>query len=185
LSQQKAPLLTSRQLATAAVFGGLGFATRAMGLTVPLVPPLVVDLRAVFWILGVAGSGPVGAIIVGLLIGLPSAFPIASIPDAIVYCLVFCILYKQIHALKGAVKYVMLAIWAAVSVYVGDLVLVWVFVYIYHIYPDMSTGLAIDYTTSAVVWSILGALAIILLVKYAPDYAEPTWSWMKSKISKK
>lgn len=185
MSQQKAPLLTSRQLATAAVFGGLGFATRAMGLTVPLVPPLVVDLRAVFWILGVAGSGPVGAIIVGLLIGLPSAFPIASIPDAIVYGLVFCILYKQIHALKGAVKYVMLAIWAAVSVYVGDLVLVWVFVYIYHIYPDMSTGLAIDYTTSAVVWSILGALAIILLVKYAPEYAEPTWSWMKSKTSKK
>ena len=185
LSTQKAPLLTSRQLASAAVFGGLGFATRALGLTVPLVPPLVIDLRSVFWILGVAGSGPIGAIIVGLLIGLPSAFPLASIPDAVAYGLIFCLLYKQIYALKGVVKYVMVAIWATVSIYVGDIVLVWVFVAIYHIYPDMTTGLAIDYVTSAPAWSILGALAIILLMKYAPDYAEPTWSWFKSKTSTK
>jgi len=184
LSKQKAPLLTSRQLATAAVFGGIGFATRALGLTVPLVPPLVIDLRSVFWILGVGGSGPIGAIIVGLLIGLPSAFPLASIPDAIAYGLIFCILYKKIYAIKGAVKYVCLGIWTAVSIYVGDLVLVWVFVYIYHIYPDMMTGIAIDYVTSAPAWTILGAIAIIMLVKYAPEYAEPTWSWFRSKVQK-
>jgi hypothetical protein len=177
--------LTSRQLASAAVFGGLGFATRALGLIVPIVPPLIFDLRAVFWILGVAGSGPIGAIIVGLLIGLPSAFPLASIPDAIVYGLVFCLLYKQIYALKGVVRYVMLAIWATVSVYVGDTVLIIVFTYIYHVYPDLMTGLVIDFTTSSIVWSIAAALGIILLVKYAPEYAEPTWSWGRPKSSTK
>jgi len=183
MSQEKPkpPLLTSRQLASAAVFGGLGFATRALGLLVPLVPPLIFDLRAVFWILGVAGSGPIGAIIVGLLIGLPSAFPLASIPDAIVYGLVFCLLYKQIYRMKSAVKYVLLAIWATVSIYVGDFVLIMVFTYIYHMYPDLVTGLVIDYTTSSPLWSLAAAIGIILLVKYAPEYAEPTWSWGRPK----
>ena len=183
MSQEKPkpPLLTSRQLASAAVFGGLGFATRALGLVIPIVPPLIFDLRAVFWILGVAGSGPIGAIIVGLLIGLPSAFPLASIPCAITYGLVWCLLYKQIYYMKSAVRYVLLAAWASVSVYMGDTVLIMVFTYVYHMYPDLMTGLIIDYTTSSIVWSIAAAIGIILFVKYAPEYAEPTWSWGRPK----
>jgi hypothetical protein len=177
----KVPLLTSRQLASAAVFGGLGFATRAMGLIVPIVPPLIFDLRAVFWILGVAGSGPIGAIIVGLLIGLPSAFPLASIPTAIIYGLVFCLLYKRLYYMKSSVKYLGLAIWAAVSTYLGDTVLIIVFTYVYKMYPTLMTGLVIDYTTSSVVWSLAAAIGIILFVKYAPEYAEPTWSWIRPK----
>ncbi len=184
MSRQKAPLLTSRQLTSAAVFGGLGFAASVLGLNIPIIPPLILDLGAVFWILGVAGSGPIGAVIVGLLMGLPSAFPLATVTHVVIYGLVFCMLYKKIYAMKGVIRYVTLAIWAMVSVFVGDLALIVVSTYIYHIYPDLMTGAVIYTTALSRTRSIAAALSIVLLVRYAPEYAEPTWSWGRTKSSK-
>lgn len=37
------PFLTSNQIGLAAAFGGAAFAFRALGIAVPLVPPLVMD----------------------------------------------------------------------------------------------------------------------------------------------
>ncbi|MFX1300854.1 MAG: hypothetical protein ACFFDE_07915, partial [Promethearchaeota archaeon] len=43
--EYRRPLLTSRQVAMIAAFGGLGFAWRALGLVIPLYPPYVLDIR--------------------------------------------------------------------------------------------------------------------------------------------
>jgi hypothetical protein len=169
-------LLTSRQLWCAAIFGGLGFAAVALDLNVPILPPMILDLRAVFWILGVAGSGPVGAIFIGLLMGLPSAFPLATMTHVVIYGLVFCVLYRKIYFMRGIVRYVFLAVWAAVSVYAGDLILIVVSTYVYHVFPDVMIGLEIYSVASSRVWAVAAALSIVLLARFAPEYAEPTWS---------
>ncbi|MFQ9653175.1 MAG: hypothetical protein ACLRZZ_26000 [Enterocloster sp.] len=41
--KERKPFLTSNQIGIAAAFGGAAFAFRALGISVPLVPPLVMD----------------------------------------------------------------------------------------------------------------------------------------------
>ena len=43
-------------------------------------------------------------------------------------------------------------------IYVGDMISALVLVKLSHIYPDMMTGLSMDYVTSHPAWTILGAV---------------------------
>ena len=62
--KERKPFLTSNQIGIAAAFGGAAFAFRALGISVPLVPPLVMDPGALMPCLaGMAGGPVVGAIV--------------------------------------------------------------------------------------------------------------------------
>lgn len=69
---ERRPLLTSQQIGLAAAFGGAGFAFRALGLAIPLVPPLVMDPGALMPILAGMAGGPIVGAIVGVARGIPS-----------------------------------------------------------------------------------------------------------------
>ena len=60
------PFLTSNQIGLAAAFGGAAFAFRALGIAVPLVPPLVMDPGALMPCLAGMAGGPVVGAIVGI-----------------------------------------------------------------------------------------------------------------------
>ena len=72
---ERRPLLTSQQIGLAAAFGGAGFAFRALGLAIPLVPPLVMDPGALMPILAGMAGGPIVGAIVGVARGIPSGTP--------------------------------------------------------------------------------------------------------------
>lgn len=68
---QKKPLLTSNQIGLAAAFGGAAFAFRALGIAIPMVPPLIMDPGALMPCLAGMCGGPV----VGIIVGIATRYP--------------------------------------------------------------------------------------------------------------
>lgn len=79
VSAEKRPLLTSNQIGLAAAFGGAAFAFRALGIAIPLVPPLVIDPGALMPCLAGMAAGPLVGAIVGIARGIPSGLPIIDL----------------------------------------------------------------------------------------------------------
>ncbi len=77
-------LLTTKELAAVAVFGGLAFAVRFLGLVLVVMPPLKLDARWVFSLLAAWLVGPLGGAIAGALAGLPAELPFIDVPAAII-----------------------------------------------------------------------------------------------------
>jgi hypothetical protein len=69
------PLITSRQMGLAAAFGAAAFAFRALGIAIPMVPPLVIGPGALMPCLAGMAGGPIVGIIVGIARGIPSGLP--------------------------------------------------------------------------------------------------------------
>ena len=97
LEEERKPLLSARAIGYAAAFGAGALLVVALGLTFPI-PGLnvVTDPRESFVTLGGAFSGPIGAIIVGVLAGIlePGTPPIVSIVAHIGGALFMAIYYK-------------------------------------------------------------------------------------------
>lgn len=77
--ETRRPILNSQQIGLAAAFGGAGFAFRALGLAIPVVPPLVIDPGALMPILAGMAGGPIVGALVGLARGIPSGTPIIDL----------------------------------------------------------------------------------------------------------
>lgn len=78
-AERRKPFLTSQQIGLAAAFGGAAFAFRALGLAIPLVPPLVVDPGALMPCLAGMAAGPIVGAVVGIARGIPSGLPIIDL----------------------------------------------------------------------------------------------------------
>ena len=69
------PFMTSRQMGLAAAFGAAAFAFRALGIAIPMFPPLVLGPGALMPCLAGMAGGPIVGIIVGIARGIPSGLP--------------------------------------------------------------------------------------------------------------
>jgi len=183
MAEERLPLLTSRQLAAAAVFGGLGFAWRALGLVIPIAPPFVVDLRQVLIIIGAAAAGPYGSMIIAVLFALPSALPVADIFYYGWQGLIFCIFYKRLYYMKSRLRWVLLSVLIgflafsanafmsmAISSFVFRLFPYWPMFLTTWVFPG------IGYT-----WVIFEIVGFLVTARGAPRLIVPTWSWTRPK----
>jgi hypothetical protein len=69
----------AREIGITAAFGGLAFATRALGIVIPVGAVINIDPRDLFWILGSALGGPISGLVIGILSGIPSGLPVGDI----------------------------------------------------------------------------------------------------------
>lgn len=99
MDEERQPLISARAIGYAAAFGAGALLVVALGLTFPI-PGLnvVTDPRESFVTLGGAFSGPIGAIIVGVLAGIlePGTPPIVSIIAHFGGALFMAVYYKYL-----------------------------------------------------------------------------------------
>lgn len=83
--------LSSVEIGYTAAFGGLGFALRALGIAITIGPGLLLEPRDVLMVVGPAFTGPIGALLMGAVAALPSAFMTvqAYAPLAFVFALIY------------------------------------------------------------------------------------------------
>ncbi len=100
----KKPLLTSNQIGLAAAFGGAAFAFRALGIAVPMVPPLTMDPGALMPCLAGMCGGPVVGIIVGVARGIPSGTPAVDLWAQPIKGIYWYFVWKQIVKIEDEKK---------------------------------------------------------------------------------
>ena len=101
---QKKPLLTSNQIGLAAAFGGAAFAFRALGIAIPMVPPLIMDPGALMPCLAGMCGGPVVGIIVGIARGIPSGTPAVDLLVQPIKGIYWYFVWKQIIKIDNEKK---------------------------------------------------------------------------------
>lgn len=143
-SEESQPLLSARAIGYAAAFGAGALLVVALGLTFPI-PGInvVTDPRESFVTLGGAFSGPVGAIIVGILAGIlePGAPPPVSIVAHIGGAVFMAIFYKNVVWRMRENKIPSLALWILGVFLYYELVVVPLFtIGLVAFYPDPEYG---------------------------------------------
>jgi hypothetical protein len=183
ISPPRPPLLTSKQLAVAAVFGGLSFAWRAMGLVIPIVPPFVFDLRGVFSIIGAMASGPYGAFMIAILGGIPSGFPLPDFLGQAWRLVMFTFFYKKTYYFKAPWNYITSCGAILILDFIGINFIFGPFIsYVYKILPwEVFVFTSWVIPGDQWLWQISMWAAIIIGIKYAKDFVEPTWSIRRPK----
>lgn len=177
--EYRRPLLSSRQIGMIAAFGGLGFAWRALGLVIPLVPPYLLDIRETINVIAAFAGGPFVAIGVGILIGLPSSVPFCDViyyPLAgILLSLVSKYVYRireESNGLKALVVLVvvLLPVEALVlTIFNAELALAGMVSF----KAEMVASFGITYWLYAAQMII----PLWLCIRYFPDFMKPNWSW--------
>lgn len=176
------PLLTARQVAMIAAFGGLGFTWRALGLVIPLFPPFVLDIRETILVIAAFAGGPYVAIGTGILIGLPSAVPMCDVFYypllGIGIDLVAKFVYKNrkqwwawviMFIVIAVVEAAVLALFIAELAFVLRLVSFW---------PELVAAFGITYWA----YVLQEFIPLFILVQIAPEFMKPTWSWRGGEI---
>jgi len=174
---RRRPLLTARQVAMIAAFGGLGFTWRALGLVIPLVPPFVLDIRETILVLAAFAGGPYVAIGTGILIGLPSAVPMCDIVYYPLMGLIVASVAKFVY--KNRKKWwawVLMFVVIAVAEAIGLVVFVGILAYVLRLvsfWPELVASFGITYWA----YVLQEFIPLLILVQIAPDFMKPTWSW--------
>lgn len=101
---KKKPLLTSNQIGLAAAFGGAAFAFRALGIAVPMVPPMTMDPGALMPCLAGMCGGPIVGIIVGVARGIPSGTPAVDLWAQPIKGIYWYFVWKQIIKIEDEKK---------------------------------------------------------------------------------
>jgi hypothetical protein len=113
MEEERKPLISARAIGYSAAFGAGALLVLALGLTFPI-PGInvVTDPRESFVTLGGAFSGPIGAIIVGILAGiLEPGIPIVSIVAHIGGALFMAFYYKFVTWRLRGQKVLSLGLW--------------------------------------------------------------------------
>ena len=170
-------LLTSKQATAAAIYGGLGFATRALGLVIPIVPPLLFDTRAIWLPIGAMIAGPWGLPIICLLHDIPSGVFLPGIAFSLARGYFFVAFYKPIYHMRSYTMQclALIPVWAIAN-FLGDIMIVGGMA-LYGIVPFWPF-LTLWYAGGgSEAYGIASYLTTILMLKYAKDYVKPAWTW--------
>ncbi len=178
--EYRRPLLTSRQVAMIAAFGGLGFAWRALGLVIPLYPPYVLDIRESINVIAAFAGGPWVAVGVGILIGLPSSVPFC---DVIYYPLIGIILsifskhifdkrdmWGGIYSLIIVSIVIAVAEAIALTIFNFELALVGLVSFEAEMIASFLGGTYLIYVVQAII-------PLWIILKLFPDFMRPSWRW--------
>jgi len=179
VSAKKEPLLTSRQVAYAGVFGGLGFAWRALGLVISLFPPLMVDMRQSFLIIGASASGPYAGLAIALLCMLPSGLPLLDVVYFPVLTILWLLPYKRIYNLPSTYRYLLIWVWAFVVQFATDIIALGWGGWVLNLWP-FPEYMITEWTVGVgELYAVQNALSAMLAIKFAPKFMEPLWKWRR------
>ena len=175
--------LTTRQIASAAIFGGLSFAWMALGLTFTLVPPVQVDLRHAFVRLAGFTAGPLALIPTAFLAGIMGSNPLVDIPGFIITALFWLLCVKPVWYLKGWKRYVLLLLWSWVDAwFFAPLYWLSVYDYILHALPMKETWLWVIGIGETTAYTFIRFVPAALGLAFATRLMIPAWNWKGKEL---
>ena len=183
VESSKKPLLSARQVGTAAAFGGAALALVLAGVTIPIPgTPVVTDPREIFTTIGASLTGPVGGVVVGLLAGIAEpGIPFASLLAHVVGGVFNGLVYKNFSWRFKEKKALSLAAWALQVVVYYTCVVVPLFVVgLMVFYPDPEYGGFFGFLgaleAGAIPEVLISTVVTTIIMAALPEkYRRPLW----------
>ena len=172
--EYRRPLLTARQVGIVAAFGGLGFAWRALGLVIPLIPPWVMDVRYTLLAIASFAGGPYVGIACGILYCIPSPLPfMLDFPQAgVLYASIAYTVWNH----RKSWGYVVLIVAAIIIQAYMQIFDTFFLAYVAQLVPFWP-GLIASFSVPYGIYVIQVIIPIILAIRLFPDFMKPRWSW--------
>ncbi|MFF2445551.1 hypothetical protein ACFVSW_00515 [Neobacillus sp. NPDC058068] len=179
---KKKPFMTARQVAIAAVFGGIAFAFEALGIKLPFLPGFSMNFGGLWLTLATLIAGPLAGIVVALMISIGGEVGLIGFPGYLVHVIVLALLYKSIFKIqKKPIQIV--AFWAWNSVALFFQYWYWIFLYGF-VFKVMSIPALIVYNFAGppyIGFDLIYCLVPSILLLSAPQFLAPDWKWFPSR----
>lgn len=176
--QRKQPFLSARQVAVAAIFGGIAFAFEALKIVIPgYMPGVNFNLMGVWLTLSTMIGGPWVGAVVSVIDSLAGEVGLIGAPGYIIHALILAALYKRVYAIQNTTQRIA-AFWGISLVALVGQYWWWIFLYAY-ILKLMPVGAQIVFHASGPLWIfwVIYSLVPSILLATAPKFVEPNWTW--------
>lgn len=179
---KKKPFMSARQVAIAAVFGGIAFAFEALGIKLPFLPGFSMNFGGLWLTLATLIAGPLAGLVVGFMISIGGEVGLVGFPGYLVHVIVLALLYKNIYKIqKKPLKVVAFWLWNSVALFFQY----WYWIFLYGVvFKVMSIPALIVYNFAGppyIGFDLIYCLVPSILLLTAPQFLAPEWNWFKSR----
>lgn len=176
--ERRKPFLSARQVAIAAIFGGIAFAFEALKITIPgYMPGVNFSFIGVWLTLATMMGGPYVGIVVAFIESLAAEVGLVGVPGYAIHALVLAALYRQVFNIQA--KPVKIAAFWGIS----TLALIlqywyWIFLYAY-VFKLMPVMAQIVFHASGPLWIYIVIYSLLpsILLATSPKFVAPEWNW--------
>jgi energy-coupling factor transport system ATP-binding protein len=176
--ERKRPLLSARQLAVAAVFGGIAFAFEALKIVLPgYMPGVNYDFTGTWLTLATMIGGPWVGVLVAVIDSIAGEVGLIGVPGFAIHVLIFALLYPKVYAISA--KGIRVAAFWAIS-FLSLITQVWYWIFLYaYVLKLMPVGAQIVFQVSGPLWvyTVIYCLVPSIVLSMAPRFVEPDWGW--------
>lgn len=171
-------LMSTRQIAVAAIFGGLALIATGLGLQLPgYLPGVNFNLVGTFLSIATMAAGPFGGIIVTFLESFVSPVGFYGWPLYWPHIFLLALFFPRVYALQNkAVR--LAAYWLLTSVALFFQYWAWFFLYVYvfKFFPNVWVLAAFNFLGGAYwVFLLIYALIPSIVLASFPDFVKPDW----------
>ncbi|MCL4516676.1 MAG: hypothetical protein M1379_13975 [Firmicutes bacterium] len=176
-------VMSARQVAIAAVFGGITFAFEALKITIPFyLPGVSMNFGGLWLTLGTAIAGPWAGGIIMFLDSLPSEVGLWGWPGYMIHVMVLALLYKQIYKIANRwIRVVAFWVWNMFALFLQYWYWIILYAYIFKLMPLKAlityNFLGGPYVGFMLIYNVVPALLLLT----APEFMKPDWSWFGKK----
>lgn len=179
------PLMNVRQIAVAAILGGLALIATGLGIQIPgYLPGVNFNIVGTFLTIGTMAAGPLGGIIVVLLESFVSPVGFFGWPLYWPHILFLALVYPRIYKIANKTKRIV-TFWAASSFALFFQWWGWFFLYVYvfPFFPNVWTAMFLS-------WFVFGFYPVFLLIYSIvpsivlanfPNFVKPEWRFPYAK----
>lgn len=172
------PLLTTRQISVAAIFGALAMAATGLGLQLPgYLPGVNFNLVGTFLSIATMAAGPLGGIIVTFLESFVSPVGFYGWPLYWPHIFLLALFYKRLYNITNRGLRIA-AYWGVTAVALFFQYWAWFFLYVYvfRFFPNIWVLAAFNFLGGAYwVFLLIYALIPSIVLATFPDFVKPEW----------
>jgi riboflavin transporter FmnP len=176
--QRRLPILSAKQIAVAAIFGGITFVLELLRVTIPgYLPGVNFSLTGIWLTLGTMIGGPIVGLIIVFLDSVSGQVGLIGFPGFAIHVLILAALYKQVYAISNRiVRAVVFVVLSGVALFFQYWWWIALYSFVLKIIP-FKQQVIYQFTYPYWVYLAIYALIPVIILLSAPRFVAPEWSW--------
>jgi riboflavin transporter FmnP len=176
--RRRLPILSAKQIAVAAIFGGITFVLELLRITIPgYLPGVNFSLTGIWLSLGTMIGGPIVGLIIVFLDSVSGQVGLIGFPGFAIHVLILAALYKRVYGITHrVVRAVAFVVLTGIALFFQYWWWIALYSFVLKLMP-FKAQVIYQFTYPYWVYLVIYALIPVILLLSAPRYVYPEWSW--------